>query len=102
AGREEPSPYRHDDHGALRVVAYPLTFAHVLDNAFDQIRQSGINQVAVAMRLFEKIAILGAVVTGERNRAALLRQAEMVRRGYQREVHEEIDLAALEERYTRA
>lgn len=55
-GREMPSPMRHDEDGALRVIARPVTFAEVADAAFSPIRHAAASNPQVLMRLLDTIA----------------------------------------------
>ncbi|HAJ59616.1 MAG TPA: DUF2254 domain-containing protein, partial [Cyanobacteria bacterium UBA8543] len=57
AEREFPSPYRYDDDNNLRVIADPVTFAKLTDDAFNQIRQYSKPDVAVRIRMLEAIAV---------------------------------------------
>jgi uncharacterized membrane protein len=62
AHRELPSPFRFDDSGRLRLVVPGSTFAGIVDVAFNQIRQSGRSNPAVAIRMLDAIALLGGQV----------------------------------------
>jgi hypothetical protein len=81
AERTLPSPSRYDADGRLRVVVHPTTFTGVTDAAFNQIRQYGRGSAAVTIRLLEAIAGVAARASGEEDRAALLQQARMIKRG---------------------
>jgi uncharacterized membrane protein len=102
AQREIPSAYCYDDHNQLRVIAEPITFANVVDAAFNQIRQYGQSSVAVTMRLLEAIATIAAFTHRPTDRIALRHHAEMVERGSQTEISEESDLNDIKERYLAA
>jgi uncharacterized membrane protein len=102
AQRELPTPYRYDDRGQLRVVAKSITFADVLDTAFNQIRQYGQSSVAVTMRLLEAIATIATFTHRTADRAALRRHAKMIQRGSQESISEECDREAIQERYLAA
>ncbi|MFO7705116.1 MAG: DUF2254 domain-containing protein [Halopseudomonas sp.] len=56
AGRDMPSPYRHDSQDQLRVITPVFRFPDVTDAAFNQIRQYGGSSTAVTIRLLETIA----------------------------------------------
>ncbi len=99
ATREMPSPYRHDDDGQLRVIAQSPSFPAMLDAGFDQIRQHGRSNVAVSIRLMETLAVITTFAHRPADRAALLRQAEMIRRGAWQSVPEQEDREALEQSY---
>ena len=94
-----PSPYRHDDSGRLRVIAWPVDFEGVFDAALNQIRQYGAESAAVAIRMLEVIAGVAEVAEEPDRRRALLRHAVMIERGSRQAIKEELDLQAIEERY---
>jgi uncharacterized membrane protein len=60
AKRVLPSPDRYDEHGTLRVLADPVTFARIADAAFTQIRQDGRARATVTIRLLESLAVIAA------------------------------------------
>ncbi len=77
--KDFPSPYRYDRSGKLRLVfVRPLTLEGVIDAAFNPIRQSAHENVAVRIRLLEKIALLLEKVDDEQARQALERQADLI------------------------
>ena len=91
ARRDIPSPYRYDDQNQLRLSIAPLVFADVIDAAFNQIRQNGRSSVAVTIRLLEAIAVIAPFTYRPADRAALRRQAQMIERGSQAAIAEELD-----------
>jgi uncharacterized membrane protein len=99
AGRVMPSRYRYDESGTLRIVTGEVSFAGVVDAAFDQIRQAARANVAVTVRLLETIGAVLIGVRREGDAAALLRQAAMIWRAAEAAVSEPGDRAAIEERY---
>jgi uncharacterized membrane protein len=99
AERVLPSPSRYDVDGRLRVVVHPITFTGVTDAAFNQIRQYGRGSAAVTIRLLEVIAGVGAHASREEDRAALLQQARMIRRGSEEAIPEERDRKDVEAWY---
>jgi uncharacterized membrane protein len=98
AERRIPSGYRYDDN-KLRLIAEAVTFAGIVETAFDQIRQYGRSSVAVTIRLLEAIAVIAAQTRTENDRAALLRQATMIWQGSKEAIPEECDRQDVEERY---
>lgn len=102
AHKESPSAYRYDEQDQLRVITEPLTFADVTDAAFNQIRQYGQTSVAVTMRLLEAIAIIAPFTHTQADRAALLRHVNMIERGSQEGITEELDRQDVKERYLAA
>ncbi|KPQ31080.1 MAG: putative membrane protein [Phormidesmis priestleyi Ana] len=102
AQREVPSAYRYDDQNQLRVIAKPVTFADIMDTAFNQIRQYGRTSVAVMMRLLEAIAVIAPCTHIKADRAALLHHANMIEHGSQKGITEESDRKDVKERYLAA
>jgi len=99
AERDFPSPYRYDSDRHLRVIADPVTFAGLTDDAFNQIRQYSKPDVAVIIRLLEAIALIASRTENKKDRAALLRHAQMIQRSSQENISEELDRKDVEERY---
>jgi uncharacterized membrane protein len=77
-GRRIPSPARLDDDGRVRVFACPLTFAGIVESAFDEIARYGRSSVSVTCRLLEALRGVGSCVQREADRQALLRQAAAI------------------------
>ncbi|MEN9568478.1 MAG: hypothetical protein RLZZ69_3674 [Cyanobacteriota bacterium] len=86
AQKNFPSPYRYDNQGNLRIIAESVTFVGILDTAFNQIRQNGKSDVAVTIRLLEAIAIIARYTPTQKERATLLRHAEMIWHDSQQEI----------------
>ncbi|MBE9192119.1 DUF2254 domain-containing protein [Gloeocapsopsis crepidinum LEGE 06123] len=99
AQRNVPSPYRYDDNKKLRVIAESVSFADMVDAAFNQIRQYGQSSVGVTIRLLEAIARISECTRSKEQRAALLRQAQMIERGSHEGISEELDQKDVQERY---
>lgn len=99
AQKDFPSPYRYDQDNNLRVIADPVTFAGLTDAAFNQIRQYSTSDVAVTIRLLEAIEAIAPFTRNKKDRAALLRHADMIQRGSHEGVSEELDQKAVEARY---
>lgn len=102
AQKEIPSAYRYDGEDKLRIIAEPVSFVDVIDAAFNQIRQYGQTSVAVTMRLLEAIAVIAPFTHSKADRVALLRHANMIERGSQEEIAEELDRKDIKERYLAA
>ncbi|MCT7958397.1 DUF2254 domain-containing protein [Laspinema palackyanum] len=102
AQREIPSPYRYDDHNQLRIIAEPISFADATDAAFNQIRQYGKSSVAVTMRLLEAISAIAPFTHRIPDRTTLQRHADMIERGSQEGIAEELDYENVKERYLAA
>ncbi|MEN9518252.1 MAG: hypothetical protein RLZZ381_840 [Cyanobacteriota bacterium] len=98
AQRNFPSPYRYDNNKNLRVIAERVTFVGLVDTAFNQIRQYGKSDIAVTIRLLEAIATIAHYTSTQQEREILLRHAEMIGRGSQQAISEELDKKDIEER----
>lgn len=100
AERDIPSAYRFDSDGRLRVVASSIvTFRGVTDTAFNEIRQNAAHHTSVRIRLLETIAMVIRCVQDTGALDALLRQADMIRRGSADAVPEAEDRKDIEQRY---
>ena len=99
AAKDIPSPYRYDEENKLRVIADPVTFAGMTDAAFNQIRQYGQSSAAVTIRLLETLAVVAAHTHNQKDCAALLHHANMIRRGSDAGLPEEQDRKDVEARY---
>lgn len=102
AGRRMPSPFRLDEHGRLRVIAYPVTFEALVDAAFNQVRQHGRASVAVSMTMLEMIALVAKFVHRTSDREALASQARMIERQSRDAVPEARDRADVRRLYEAA
>ncbi|HSM82201.1 MAG TPA: DUF2254 domain-containing protein [Nodosilinea sp.] len=102
ARRDIPSPYRYDDQNQLRLSMPSLTFVDITDAAFNQIRQYGQSSVAVTIRLLEAIAVIAPFTYRPADRAALQRQAQMIERGSQTAIAEELDRQDIKAQYLEA
>jgi uncharacterized membrane protein len=99
AERSIPSAYHYDDEDNLRLIGQSVTFAEIIDAAFDKIRQYGRSSVSVTIRLLETLAVIGAHTDTMAERAALQRQAAMIRRGAIQSIPEAMDRQAVEAQY---
>lgn len=99
ARREMPEPHRYDQDKNLRLIVEPVRFSDLVDTAFNLIRQNATSSVAVSARMLEAIAVVASCTNRAEDRAALRRHADMIERGNQEGVSEELDLQDLKERY---
>ena len=89
--RTEQSAYVFDPSGDLRLIANPVSFEQMTNDAFDQIRQYGRTDAAVTLRLLEAIETIGQHAHSDKNKQPLRRQAEMIERGSKDGLPEEND-----------
>ena len=83
------------DQGELRVIARGPSFASLLAEAFDQIRQNAEGNVAVLTRLLHALEIIADQTTKLRRRQALRQQAERIVAVAERTVLSPHDLARI-------
>lgn len=77
AARQVETPYRMD-LGKLRVVARGPTFAGLLGEAFDQIRQNAAGNVAVLGCLLQALEVIARRTQDAQRQQALRRQADLI------------------------
>jgi len=68
-----------DRRGTVRLVRDSPTFAHLLDSAFNEIRQSAPGNVAVLSRVADRLVMLGELAKRPSERQALHRHAGRLR-----------------------
>ena len=73
----------------------------MVNRAFDKIRQAGHGMPAVIIRLLDALANVIQSSADSRQRATLLRQAEMIMRSAEEEVQEPNDLTDIRARFER-
>lgn len=79
AHHPSPSPYRLDEHGALRVVVErKVRFDWMADVAFTQIRRYAHNDLAVLLHMLKSIGELARQVRDADKQRALLRHANLI------------------------
>ena len=96
AARQIPSAARYDDSGRVRVFACPLTFADIVESAFNEIARYGRSSVSVTCRLLEAVRNVGTCVEREPDRRALLRQATVIASGIPRSEMSDSDRELIE------
>lgn len=80
ARRHAPRPFRAvGADGRARVVLRESSLAALIDLAFNQIRQYGQRDMAVALRVLRALAAVAEVTTEERARARIVLHARLVR-----------------------
>jgi uncharacterized membrane protein len=101
--KDFPSPYRYDQQGNLRIyLERPLTLEGVIDTAFNQIRQSARDNVAVRIRLLEQIAVLREMTDEAASIEALDRHAKMIEDDSENHILQREDKREVDQRYQEA
>lgn len=88
-----------DTHGRIRLIELEPSYPRMVNRAFDKVRQAGHGMPAVIIRLLESLVHITEYTRDEAQRQILLRQAEMIVRGAEREVDEPDDLADILRRH---
>jgi uncharacterized membrane protein len=71
----------------------------MVNRATDKVRQAAAGMPAVVIRLMDSLALVVARTTGDDQRGAIRRQADMILREAEKDVAEPNDLAQIRERY---
>lgn len=101
AARQVPSPYRYDETGELRLIAYPVTLAQMIDDTVGLIREHGRTSSAVTLRLLDMIIAVAPTVRSAEALTALQQHANSIQRGSLRGLPEEGDHDAVQRRLSR-
>lgn len=102
AQKDFPSPYRYDEDNKLRAIAFGVTFEGLVDSAFNAIRQYARSDTSVTIRLLEAIANIATYTNNPKYQAVLQRHAEMILRGSQDGLPEELDRQDVQKQYDNA
>lgn len=89
------------DQGELRVIARGPSFASLLAEAFDQIRQNAGSNVAVLTRLLQALQIIASQTTNARRRQALWQHADLISVVAERTITSPHDSAGIKEALAR-
>ncbi len=96
----EEGVYR-DRSGHVRLIEFDPSYGRMVDRAFDKVRQAARAMPAVIIRMIDALAHITENTTSDRQRAVLLRQAEMILRGAEEEVPEPHDMDVIRLRFDR-
>ena len=96
--RAEPPTCRYDEDGKLRIISVFDTFSDLTDAAFNQIRQSAVQNAAVIIRMLEVIGEIMPHARRQSQRTALLRHVAMIERSAERGLPEDEDRKAVSAR----
>lgn len=102
AQKDFPSPYRYDEDHKLRAIAFGVTFEGLVDSAFNAIRQYARSDTSVTIRLLEAIANIATYTNNPKYQVVLQRHAEMILRGSQDGLPEELDRQDVQKQYDSA
>ena len=88
-----------DRAGHVRLIEFDPSYSRMVNRAFDKVRQAARAMPAVIIRMIDALAHIAESTTNSQQRSVLLRQAEMILRGAEEEVPEELDLAVIRDRF---
>jgi uncharacterized membrane protein len=88
AQQPDRSGQYQDATGTLRVLAPRLTFAHLLDLAFDQLRHYARSDVTITLRLLAALNEIAQATEDPERHAALWRHAGLISRSVARNIAE--------------
>lgn len=95
ASRHIPSPARFDDQQQIRVVAYPQTFAALLEMAFEPIATYADRNRSVVQRLLATLTLLAGFTRRAADREAIARMADFVHSSAIGQMHDDAQRADL-------
>ncbi|MBD3885317.1 DUF2254 domain-containing protein [Phormidium tenue FACHB-886] len=101
AQRHFPSPYRYDETHQLRVIAQPVLFQELVDQAFNSIRQYAQSDSAVTIRLLAAITLIARTSCHPAHQFVLHRHAKMILQGSRAGLSEEQDRKEVEAYYNK-
>ncbi|MGD0593102.1 MAG: DUF2254 domain-containing protein [Acidimicrobiales bacterium] len=99
SGRVLSEGVYRDRGGVIRLIEFAPSYERMVNRAFDKIRQAGGRMPAVVIRLLDAISHVAEYAAEGSQRAALLRQADMILRGAEEAGLEENDLSDIVGRY---
>jgi uncharacterized membrane protein len=88
-----------DDGGAARLILPGLSYARVINGAFDKVRQAGRGMPAIAIRQLSGLTRVMEYTVSAYQREVLMRQAEMIMRASEETVPEKRDLDDIRVRF---
>ncbi|WP_412068704.1 DUF2254 domain-containing protein [Rubrivirga sp. IMCC43871] len=99
ADRDFPEPTRHDETGALRVVAEPTTYAEFVDGVYGQLRPYLAGDPNAVLHALATLAEVAGRATDPSQRVALRAQADALLQGATDALGIEADRLAVRERH---
>ena len=94
-----PRTVHRDSQAHVRVIAAELRYERFVERSFDKIRQAGRGMPAVLIRQLDALAKVVQTTRTEEQRAALLRQADMIEQSSEESVPAAPDRADVRRRY---
>ncbi len=101
SGRALTEGVYRDRSGRVRLIEHDPSYTRMVNRAFDKIRQAARGMPAVIIRLLDALANIMENTVGPEQRRVLMRQAEMILRAAESDIHEEMDLEDVRRRHRR-
>jgi uncharacterized membrane protein len=74
----EKSPYYYDKNSQLRLILEPITYAELLDGAFDMLRHASCDNASVLLHMLEVIQTISQEVNSTKVNRELLRHINLI------------------------
>jgi uncharacterized membrane protein len=74
----EKSPYYYDKNNQLRLILEPITYAELLDDAFDMLRHASCDNTSVLLHMLEVIQTISQEVNSTNANRELLRHINLI------------------------
>jgi uncharacterized membrane protein len=97
--RWHPIRVHRDSHGYVRVITAQVSYARLVQRAFEKIRQAGRGMPAVMIRQLDSLTKIMQHTTSAAQRELLLEQAAMIHQSSEESVPEPADRADVSRRY---
>ena len=97
--RWRPLRVHRDSHGYVRVITAHVSYARLIERAFEKIRQAGRGMPAVLIRQLEALAKIIDHTTTEQQRELLVEQAALILEVSQQSVPQASDRADVQRAY---
>ncbi|MGZ6660412.1 MAG: DUF2254 domain-containing protein [Solirubrobacteraceae bacterium] len=94
-----PLRVHRDSHGYVRVITAHVSYARLIERAFEKIRQAGRAMPAVFIRQLEALSKIAQHTTTEEQRALLLEQAGLILEASEQSVSQAADRADVQRAY---
>jgi uncharacterized membrane protein len=95
----QPVRVHRDSHGFVRVITAHVSYARLVERAFEKVRQAGRGMPAVLIRQLEALTKIIEDTTSAEQRELLLEQAAMIYRASEESVAEPRDRADVQREY---
>jgi len=99
AACQTPSPYRYDDEGALRLIAYPVTFENFVEAICNQSRAYIATDRNTAIKMMTVLTEIAVIVKDLSHKACILKQLEQLKDSGEELLPSKVDKAEVLKHY---